>query len=200
MYVLSEACVLLGAGSSGSKSNLGGAASQSWGELASRASNALKGNTGSRQHTPSLASSQTSDQSSSSLGRSSTGSSLGHSTGQHPHSGTQGVGGGQALGVGTGVQAQEEDFLSQRDPTNPSSVVGAHSAWIAEPHTALTQGGWVPGAASDRCLRLCHLVHDYKHNQQTLLQMISLQFLLYVQDVSRNACTPLLLLCLIAVG
>ena len=165
LSVLSCLCCLkpwcsFAAGSSGSKSNLGGAASQSWGELASRASNALKGNTGSRQHTPSLASSHTSDHSSSGLGSSSTGSSLGQSTGQHSQSG------GQALGAGTGGQAQEEDFLSQRDPTNPSSVVGAHSAWIAEPHTALSQGGWVPGVASDRCLRLCNLVHDYKHNQQ----------------------------------
>ena len=170
--MLSEAFVLVGAGSSGGKSNLGGAASQSWGELASRASNALKGNTDSRQHTPSLGSSHTSHQSSSGIvssntGSSSNGNSLDHSAGQHSQGRSQGVSAVQAsglgaLGVGTGVGAHEEEFLSQRDPTNPSSVVGAHSAWIAEPHTSFSQGKPWASVMSDASVQRCNAQNTQK--------------------------------------
>ena len=143
-----------GSSSTGSRTNTGGIASQSWGQLASRASNAIKGNSNAKQlPTTSLDAElpYTDDDSSSVLVSSnparsgntaSTGTSgLSHMTGQHQQTGALGTGVAQGTGVGRGGQVEEEASLSQRDPTNPSSVVGAHSAWMAEPHSAVPRDG-----------------------------------------------------------
>ena len=179
-----------GSSSTGSRTNTGGIASQSWGQLASRASNAIKGNSKAKQlPTTSLDAElpYTDDDSSSVLVSSnparsgntvSTGTSgLSHMTGQHQQTGALGTGGAQGSGVGRGGQVDEEASLSQRDSTNPSSVVGAHSAWMAEPHSALPRDGLGSsagaGAAMNHLKRpivrlLCNSTNRH-HNSSVLL-------------------------------